>query len=107
MRAVRLELAPTQSFSTGKCVIRARGPPDSATFIGGSEKSSFDCNDNLVAESQREVDLFALEDAVAKLAKLDPPPGQNDAYSRLSLRESSAAFAERKATIEFSDKTLV
>jgi RNA polymerase sigma-70 factor, ECF subfamily len=60
-------------------------------------------NDNLVIESNRNVDLLALEDALTKLAKLDPRQAQMIElrfFGGLSVAEVAKVMAISKRSVE-------
>ncbi len=69
----------------------------------GGKRARVAFDDNLVIESRREVDLLALEDALAKLAKLDPRQAKMIElrfFAGLSIAEVANVMEMSKRSVE-------
>jgi RNA polymerase sigma factor (TIGR02999 family) len=69
----------------------------------GGNRHRIALDDNLVIESSRDVDLLALEDALAKLAKLDPRQAQMIElrfFGGLDIAEVAKVMGMSKRSVE-------
>jgi RNA polymerase sigma factor (TIGR02999 family) len=69
----------------------------------GGDRHRITLDDNMVIESNRDVDLLALEDALAKLTKLDPRQAQMIElrfFGGLSIEEVAKVMGTSKRSVE-------